>query len=627
MTKRSLGTWQKIGTCAANALLAWLILMAAACDETRQGSSPPLGRAAQAVVGAHLTAQVALQSDWGSGYVAEVTVQNQGDTATTAWTVELVLEGSTVSGSPWNARHSELSAGLVRFTNEAYNGSISPESSVSFGFVAAVSNGPSVPVVRRVQAEGADSGAEPEPEPGDDDGESSVGEPSGGELGLELVQGSDEGPFPVPEEPDWYAASAGKMLPTDPVGALPGASSVTQDGAFTYQIPIRVPPGRNGMEPTLALSYSSRAANGPLGVGWSISGLSTISRCRKTLAHEEMAEGILLDATDRFCLDGQKLEILSGSYGGDGAVYATERFTGSRIRSYGQGAQVGEPGWFEVRLGNGRILTYGKTSEALNRALYYPDRSELTVTAEGTLGWLLDSVSDRFGNAMLFRYDSFEGVVAGNWNAGRKLTEVTYTENDAAGLEASRIVRFHYEIRPDLVEHNTSGVSVRLPERLAQVEVLGPKTPNGEPKTLWRYHLAYHPTGEMLLQSRLSSVEWCDAEGGCLPRTEFDWGAAQWHGDGLRQSEVEEKPAEPKYVEMWRMPEPVFVENYAWLKLDLVDIDGDGRDDLVYHRAYDPTLPPNTPVANLKVRPGAGPPWETSMGTVSLSSRSQRYGA
>lgn len=50
------------------------------------------------------------------------------------------------------------------------------------------------------------------------------------------------------------------------------ASVSTQTGALQYSYPIRVPPGRNGMVPQLALSYSSQAPiYGGIAAGWSLS--------------------------------------------------------------------------------------------------------------------------------------------------------------------------------------------------------------------------------------------------------------------------------------------------------------------------------------------------------------------
>src|SRR5262245_18578891 len=48
-------------------------------------------------------------------------------------------------------------------------------------------------------------------------------------------------------------------------------------GSFQTGIPIEVPTFR-GLTPELALGYDSQAGNGPLGVGWSVSGFQMIQR-------------------------------------------------------------------------------------------------------------------------------------------------------------------------------------------------------------------------------------------------------------------------------------------------------------------------------------------------------------
>ena len=74
---------------------------------------------------------------------------------------------------------------------------------------------------------------------------------------------------------DWNAG----VLPDSwsPVWVPPDVDAFS--GAATYQYSIDVPPGRNGMQPSLTLSYNSRAADGhirsnfiqgPIGLGWSL---------------------------------------------------------------------------------------------------------------------------------------------------------------------------------------------------------------------------------------------------------------------------------------------------------------------------------------------------------------------
>jgi hypothetical protein len=63
------------------------------------------------------------------------------------------------------------------------------------------------------------------------------------------------------------------------------------------------------------LDYSSLAGNGILGVGWSLGGVSAITRCAATIEQDGISgsRAIKLTNADRFCLDGQRLMLVSGS--------------------------------------------------------------------------------------------------------------------------------------------------------------------------------------------------------------------------------------------------------------------------------------------------------------------------
>jgi hypothetical protein len=92
------------------------------------------------------------------------------------------------------------------------------------------------------------------------------------------------------------------------VGTLSGNFSVSADGAATYSIPIAVPKGRSGMEPSISINYSSQGGNGLLGVGWSLSaGNSQIARCGSSMRRDGAVRPVQFGAQDHFCLDGARL--------------------------------------------------------------------------------------------------------------------------------------------------------------------------------------------------------------------------------------------------------------------------------------------------------------------------------
>ena len=150
------------------------------------------------------------------------------------------------------------------------------------------------------------------------------------------------------------------------VGRTQGAFAVTDTGAATYSIPIRVPPGANGMQPSLAIAYDSRSDNGPLGVGWTLSGLSGVARCKKTLAQDSSTDSAAWQTADRYCLDGTKLRLTSasGTYGLAGSTYQTEVDEYSRITAVGTSTSGRGPDHWTAQGRNGLTYEFGNSAES-----------------------------------------------------------------------------------------------------------------------------------------------------------------------------------------------------------------------------------------------------------------------
>src|SRR5262249_2111460 len=189
--------------------------------------------------------------------------------------------------------------------------------------------------------------------------------------------------------PRWFAGVMFSMVSATCASAqlmtTPGKFEVSPTGAATYSIPIAVPPGTAGIKPQLTLEYGSQNANGIVGVGWSLGGLPAITRCSHTIIQNGASDSISFGPNDLFCLDGQQLQGVTGSYGADGTEYRTEIESFSRIISHGSDGI--SPAYFEVRTKSGLIMTFGFTADARPLAPNNTSRS-----------WLLDVISDTRSN-------------------------------------------------------------------------------------------------------------------------------------------------------------------------------------------------------------------------------------
>lgn len=329
---------------------------------------------------------------------------------------------------------------------------------------------------------------------------------------------------------------------TQVVGTLAGEYSVSDSGAGAYSIPLSIPPGTAGMQPSLSVEYSSSAPSGLLGPGWSLSGLSFVARCAATVPVDGYVGGVEFGSEDRFCLDGQRLIAVTGAYGADGTEYRTQSDSFARVISHGQAGNG--PAWFSAELKNGITFELGATAD-----------SQLRSSSQSILAWNLNRAHDRQGNDFIVSYlqDLSNGFAAPQ--------RILYTGNSAAGLARYNEVSFAYAPRSFTKDSFVAGERFSVTQRMTQIRTYAEGVP------VLTYDLQYDndPASH---EDRLISIQECGASGLCLPATTFTWGAGAGSAFAAGQSFANLSPAQGLWSQYHY---PIFSG----------DLNGDGLTDLM----------------------------------------------
>jgi RHS repeat-associated protein len=218
-----------------------------------------------------------------------------------------------------------------------------------------------------------------------------------------------------------------------------GAFSVDGDGAACYSIPLQLPPGINGMQPTLSLDYNSSRGLNSLGVGWTLTGLSTITRVPATQAQDGRFGGVKFNANDCFALDGQRLINMSQPLPDGSPVYRTEIDSGLIAVPTTNSSVTGGPISWQVFSQDGRCTEYGMTADS---------RCPVSSQSNAVQYWAVNRVTDLCGNQYNVTYNSRVDYTdaSGTKYSSIMPAKITYGDRSVATTSSplQRIVLFTY---------------------------------------------------------------------------------------------------------------------------------------------------------------------------------------
>ncbi len=349
--------------------------------------------------------------------------------------------------------------------------------------------------------------------------------------------------YAIPEGPPG-ATTGDDATPFGGLALEPNAELST--GAAITHIPIEVPPGRQGMQPNLALVYSSQGGHGALGTGWDLP-IGRVERgTQRGVPH--------YDASDTFLVvlpDGriELVQLPDGSY--------AARIDESHARITFSAAS----NTWTLHDRSGRDYTFGATGSSR----VGPAPTALATT----FAWHLTSIRDPNGNTVDIHYTQ----PAGSGHA--HVSEIAYGGNAAAGVAHPFRVTFTWTARATSGQRLSwaAGFPQLLTLSLARVDV-----------TYAGRHVEW--------QGAVRAYEflWETSRTGAAPllkevRLRGSDGSLLTRDDGFAASTQFSYAQNPTITFAAPRSENVHVASFrdadACTTRDFIDLDGDGRPDLV----------------------------------------------
>ena len=252
-----------------------------------------------------------------------------------------------------------------------------------------------------------------------------------------------------------------------------GKIEVNAGGQLQYTLPIAVPPGVKNVSPNISLMYLSNSNNGIAGYGWTVSGLTAITRTSKNIEKDGELKAVQLDYSDYYSFNGQRLILASDSpvpYGQDGATYVTEKYSSIKIKSLGVYPLSGNinagPAEFEVTFEDGSQAWYGAHKPGFRGSHLVTSPSEYNIVK-----W-----KDPQGNYITYDYEytgyTKTGSIRSEGVGTVRISTISWGGNETLNKPHFNTINFLYLDR-DLKEQTyIQGLGFTLNKILSEIRVI-----------------------------------------------------------------------------------------------------------------------------------------------------------
>ena len=193
-----------------------------------------------------------------------------------------------------------------------------------------------------------------------------------------------------------HAAAPSASNAGSSVGTPEGIASVSNSGAAVYSLKIETPDG-GSLTPHIGLSYNSQSGGyGLAGYGFTITGISAITRGGRDLFHDGMQAGVTYTATDNLFLDGKRLILQSDKTEPKTSCYTVEGDPFTKVIVHDSNNETTT--WFEVTTNTGMTYQYGNSS---NSKIAYKNKRGLSRVA----AWYINRATDKYANYITYKYE------------------------------------------------------------------------------------------------------------------------------------------------------------------------------------------------------------------------------